>query len=378
MESSAHSLLAPSAADRWVFCTGSVRLAALYPGEDNDDTRWGHAAHAVSQLLLQGYAVPPGTMTPNGVVATDEMVDAAREYTGDVVEQLGPEWSALAHVERMIPIHRVHNACFGTPDLFAFDSARRILWLFDAKFGHRYVDPFENWQLLTYLPGVLDFLGLTGLDDQSLEVRFRIVQPRSWHPEGPRREWRFIAASVRALVNRITMAAEEAMGPDPTLVVGTHCRDCPGRHVCPALQAAGYRVADMGEKTVARELNAQEVGLELHFLEEAARLLGARISGLQAQGLAMARGGQRVPFHKVEHAAVREQWAVDAPQVVALGDMLNVPLTETKLKTPSQARTLLKNNGIDEAVISHYSKKPVGEARLAPENTNDVKKVFAK
>lgn len=378
MESGAHSLLAPSAAERWVFCPGSVRFAALYPGEDNDDTRWGQAAHSVSQWQFQGYAVPPGTMAPNGVVVTEEMVEAAQEYTGDVVEQLGPGWAAMAHVERMIPIHRIHTACFGTPDVFAFDSARRILWLVDAKFGHRYVDPFENWQLLTYLAGVLDFYGLTGLDEQHVEVRFRVIQPRSWHPEGPKREWRFNAAHARPYFNRIAMAAEEAMGNDPKLVVGSYCRDCPGRHACPQLQAAGYRAADLGGKTIARELNAQEVGLELFFLEEAAKLLDARISGLQAQGLAMARGGQRVPFHKVEHAAVREQWSAEKPAVIALGEMLNVSLTETTIKTPSQARKLLKANGIDEAVINHYAKKPVGEARLAPENSNDVRKVFSK
>lgn len=380
MDNGAHSLLAPSSAERWVFCSGSVRLAAQYPGEENEDSLWGQAAHSVGQGTLQGQPLAVGSMAPNGVVVTDEMVEAARMYTDDVFAEVGHLFSVpgVVFAERTIAIPRVHDACFGTPDLFALDRARRILWIFDAKFGHRYVDPFENWQLLTYLPGVLDFFGLNGMDDQTLEVRFRIIQPRSWHAEGPKREWRFIAADERGNINKISGAAHRAMGNNAELVVGPHCRDCPARHACPALQAAAYRAADQGQKVIARELNAHEVGLELYFLEQAQAELSARISGLQAQGLALLRQGQRVPFHRVDHAALHEVWSADAKAVEALGKMLNVDVMETKPKKPAAVRKLLSAAGIDASVINHYAKRPTGEARLASENTNDVRKVFSK
>lgn len=48
-----HAFLSASAAERWINCPGSARLAALYPEEHSAAAEEGSLAHAVAQLLIE-------------------------------------------------------------------------------------------------------------------------------------------------------------------------------------------------------------------------------------------------------------------------------------------------------------------------------------
>lgn len=48
-----HAFLSASAAERWINCPGSARLAALYPEEHSDAAEEGSLAHSLAQVLIQ-------------------------------------------------------------------------------------------------------------------------------------------------------------------------------------------------------------------------------------------------------------------------------------------------------------------------------------
>ena len=69
-------------------------------------------------------------------------------------------------IEERVAIPAVHANNWGTPDTWIFGhnatSGRARLVVIDYKFGHEFVEVFENWQLVDYLFGILQELGISG------------------------------------------------------------------------------------------------------------------------------------------------------------------------------------------------------------------------
>lgn len=342
-----HSVLAPSSAARWVVCPGSVTLSGQHPEPgDSQASREGTAAHWVASETLLGNPPPlVGTVAPNGVVVDPEMYEAAMDYARVVRRQA--VYPIL--VERRVDVPRVHPECYGTPDCWAFDRERGQLHVFDFKYGHRFVDVFENWQLACYAAGIIDELGL---GDEHVHITFHVVQPRAFYRGGPHRSWTLPASDLRGLVNILAVAAERALSPNPECVPNPECRDCSARHACPALQAAGYDTADYVRSAVPLELPAPAAGLELRYLKRASAILNARISGLEGQVEAKLRGGEIVPGWRMESVAGREKWKIPVAEVAAMGQTMGVDLTKpTDVITPAQAR----NAGLMPDLVDAYA-----------------------
>lgn len=366
---SAHSPFAPSSAARWVNCPASIAMARKYPDvcADPDAAEEGIAAHWVCSERLNGRDVPAGTIAPNGVETTDEMAEGADLYEDDVVGTLG---GLPMHVEQPVAVPSVHPECWGTPDVWAAGGSMLYLW--DYKFGHKPVDPFENWQLTAYASGILDRLGVTGLGDQHTRVVFRIVQPRSYHRDGPVREWSCMASDLRAAINRLHHSAHDKY---QTFHVGPECGYCPGRHACTALQFSTMRDADFAAQDVPPvDLAPEAAALELRLLQAAAARIQARVTGLEAQVLSTLRSGVAVPGYRVEFGSGRERWERPVEEVLALGSMLGVDLAKPPAAiTPVQARKA----GIPAEVVAAYAARPTGAARLTPDDGSLARRIFA-
>ena len=80
-----HSPIAPSSADIWMNCPGSVAMqAAQPPEEETEESREGTAAHWLLEQILLKLTVPADAIAPNGVPINDEMRAAVRELVDDV------------------------------------------------------------------------------------------------------------------------------------------------------------------------------------------------------------------------------------------------------------------------------------------------------
>lgn len=373
---SAHAILAPSSAARWVACAGSVALAALYPEtEESEESREGTAAHWAAFEVLHASPVALGQVAPNGFVLTEEMIEGAQEYVAAIDAALlahGLTRAALV-IERRVNIGRVHRENWGTPDCWFYDPLRKILVMFDFKFGHLMVEVFENWQLVDYVAGVVDELGL---DDLTTAVKMVIVQPRSFHRDGTVREWLARLCDLRAQINILTMAAEQALEPGAKCKPNPECKYCPARHACEVLQHDAYRAATIAKACTPLELSAQAVGLELRLLEQASQSLEARVSGLKAQAEAMMRRGQVVPGWIMAPTSGREAWREDKPlaELLQLGQLFGVDLAKPAAVTPAQAR----KKGIPEEVILQYAGKPSRGLALERDDGSTARRVFGK
>lgn len=371
----AHAVLAPSSAARWVACAGSVMLAALYPErEETEEAREGSASHWAAFEMLHGRPVAVGQVAPNGVVLSEEMIDGAEQYVEAIDAALarhGLGRDAL-HVEQRVAIPYVHEHNWGTPDCWFVSADGKTLVIFDYKYGHRFVEVFENWQLLDYCCGILSALGVDGLADQSLQVEFCIVQPRSYHRDGPVRTWSTLASNLRAHFNTLRNAAEAALLPGAVCTVNPECRDCPGRHACEAVQRAALSAVDMATQSTPLELPAAALALELRTLQRAADLLKARVSGLEETALYRIRGGELVPGYAVEAQVGRQEWTVPVDQVVALGSLMGKELSKPGVVTPKQALKL----GIDAATIKTMSTRAQKGLALVVDDGKAARKAF--
>jgi len=370
-----HAPLAPSSAHIWApdnGCRGSVALQAAYPGPpDSPDTLEGDAAHWYVAEVLNGRSPALGTVSPNGVPINAEMIDAAQGIVTDIRDTLKACTPGTPlRVEERVYAQSVHEANWGTPDAYAVDRGQRALHIWDFKYGHRFVDAARNWQMIDYAIAVLDSEGFSPVVafDHALEqwngwrVSLTIAQPRNYDPMGPIREWHTTGEALRdTYLARLRQSAYEAMQPGAPYTTGEHCRDCTGRHVCPALQRAAAIAMDVSLTAQPVNLPPHAVGLELRQIDDAMARLDARKTGLEEHALGLIRGGTRIPFFSAQHASGRERWTVPVGEVFALGDMLGVPVRKPpEAITPAQARKA----GIDAGVIQAYAETPKGALRL--------------
>lgn len=383
--SAAHAFLAPSAAGRWVLCPGSARMEALHPeGGDKEAAAEGTACHWAMEMRFKGHMVAVGARDPAGTIITQEMVEAAELIYDDVITTLGPNWPNMVMVELRVNIPRVHAQNWGTPDVRAWvqlPNGRRVLYIWDLKFGHKHVEVFENWQLLDYAAGCMteanDWAAQhrqAAFPESMVDIVLRVVQPRSYHNDGPIREWKLTADALRDFVFRLSMAADEATGVDPQCKPHPDaCEYCSARHACAALQKAAYHAIEIAHRAQSITMTPQALGLELRTIRHALGLLEARDSGLAQQVESTLAAGKHVPFWAMELTGGRTRWEVAPEVVIATGAAMGLDLAKPQEPiTPKQAR----DKGLDAGLVSAMSHTPAGVRKLKEDTGATARKTF--
>lgn len=366
-----HARLSPSAASRWVKCPGSISMGEAYPDNTRSESaEEGTAAHWVgSEALSTGVWHPVGTVTPNGLGVTIEMVECAGVYVAAVAQSLGDYRPELV-VEQPLVCADIHPECWGTPDLWYFIPEIMELHIWDYKHGFGIVEPYENYQLMCYFSGALHQVAErlqqpVGLIDQQITVVLHIVQPRPFHTLGPVREWRQKAWFLRGYINGMTLAAQKALQPNPECRTGSHCLYCAGAKAdaCETLRKASYTAVDYCENTSAAQLTPGALSREIAVLQRIEQLVKARLNGMTQQAIGAIERGELLPGWAVENGKGRQTWNKPLEEVVALGAMMGVDLTAPpQAITPSQA----KKAGLPKELVDAYSIIPSTGKKLVP------------
>lgn len=374
----AHARIAPSSLSLTVACEGSVQLQEKVPPvPETEEEAEGTAAHVVAVAHAAGQVWPAGhKFTSNGRewTVTDDMFDGAQMFT----KAMGG-FHGYLRLEDGVSITEVHpTECFGTPDGWRFfpdgfgPSKTPVLRVGDYKYGHRYVEEFENHQLVSYARGVMQRLNL---NDDNLILELIVVQPRCFTAD-PVRVWRIPAVEVRPLVNIEYHAAEAALGPNPPTRTGNHCMDCKARHLCKTLRFSAAAIVTFAGTAEASTLDPTAMGQELRMLDDAMKQLEARKTGVAAQVEAFLRAGQAVPMWGLEPMRSNRQWNEGlTPDAIAdVGDVLGINLRKpASVITPTQAI----DAGIDEDIVMEYAHRPKPRLGLKPDKSAKIRKAFS-
>lgn len=357
----------------WVKCPAFVRMnrtpqaAVIEAQQDNTVREEGTAIHWVAeQIMLHQYVPQVGSFAPNDVEITDELQDAALFYV-DVLTRDGYDW----HIEEQLHAPSIHPECGGTPDAFSFRSASAPeILLRDLKGGFRNVEVFPNWQLIGYLAAILDaYPGLQFETDAIVD--FAIIQPRSYHVDGPVRGHRMLLRDTLPYIYQLSDAAHRTL--DGPAVAGPQCDDCAARASCSVAHAAGMRALEIAGEPDVHDLPVAAVDYELLRIDEALRILEARRTGLTAQAQVMLRKGVMLPHFHMEAGNGRLKWEDDA-QALAMGQLLGVDIAKpAKPITPTQALKFMPRE-----LIEGMSKRSRGEMKLTRIDGNEAVKAFSK
>lgn len=379
----AHAFLAPSSAPQWVFCAASPSAQQQYPQEETDDTRDGTASHWVASETLDSYVAAGnpvqlpsdfiGKTAPNGVLITGEMAEGAQMYVNDIL-QVAQQHGLLQclQVEQRVYISRIHpDQNWGTPDCWVYDMKSNTLYLWDYKFGHKFVSIFENYQIMDYTIGVIDKLGG---DDQTLNVVMRIVQPRCYNHGEPIREWRVKGSDLRGYANKLKAAAGKATDENPTYTSGSHCMECSARRACPGATSAAMASIDVVNMCGSLiDLPPDVAGLELTMLTRAAEALKARITGLEVQVEETIKAGTPIDGWSFKKTFGRAKWNKPPAFIVALGKAFKKDFSKNDVITPNQAIKL----GVDESVISAHTTKGNAGIKLIQDDGSLARHIFS-
>ena len=354
--------------------SGCWALNRSYPDtSDPEASAEGTAAHEVAATYRERKWAA-GELTTNGVAVTREMLDGAAEYRGYIDEILGPNYKATLESQIRIPCLHLTDAG-GTPDAYAVNEIVGYLELFDYKFGHGFVEVFENWQLLAYASGLVELPAVKG---KVRMIRMHIVQPRSYDVRGITRTWMISIDELAPYRDRLRERISEIELGVAETATGSQCGYCNARHACTTLQRSGFKVADYSMSAMPHEMSPEAVGYELSILDAADQRIKARRGGLEAYALSMIRNGKIVPGRAIRHGSGRELWKVPADQVDQLGMLFGEELMKPREPvTPNQARARLKGK-LDEAVINSMTERSPGEAKLVAENINEARRAFAR
>lgn len=360
----AHAKFAPSSMYLTVACPGWIKQASLMPPEpDTESIREGDAGHWVAATAATGG--PAGAITPNGVEITEEMLDGAALWC-EALE------GYPAHIETPVQIQRVHmRDCWGTPDARQWAEPTLILRAADYKFGYGFVDEFENWQLLTYMVGMIDELRLYERPDAAdIRLEMTVVQPRYYNGK-PIRTWQIMLPEIWPYLERMQAAVREAESESPRIVSGTHCTYCPARATCSTYRKTIGNGIDFAGRADPMLSKPDDVGRELKVVQEFIKRLEARETGLAALAEAMIRQGKRVPYFSLEQSVGRLAWTMPL-EVIEMTARLNgkTVMAPAKPITPTQARD---RKILDARVISEYAARPNGAFKLVPDSTKTLR-----
>lgn len=356
-------------------CNGSFRAQQAYPPLDVEPSQSrleGRACHEVAQKLFKNepFSDLVGSLSKDGIVITDELFDAAREYFNEVWGFCNTHGRLHdLHVEEVCPVPG-YGDWYCIPDAWVYVPEVKVLRVWDAKFGHRIVDPFENWQLLIEAFSICE-----QFQTPPDIIELVIVQSRGFTSDGTVRKWALTYDELCTYRQQVNETMPRVLDTAPLCTPGPWCLDCSARAHCDTLKQQSYAGVDYVQSLQTHNLSGHALGVELRLLQRAQEMIKMRLSGLEEQALHEIKQGQHVTFYSAKTTYGRKRWKKDVPvdQVIFMAELQGVDVRKPQeLDTP--ARCIKK--GIDPSVVEQYAETPVTGVKLEQVDERSIRSVF--
>jgi hypothetical protein len=315
----------------------------------------------------------------HAIEVDEEMAETARTYVDYVRGRFGASALNVLHIEQRFSLAAL-NPPFdagGTADAVIYHANERRLEVIDLKGGRGVVVEAEgNKQLRTYALGAV--LANPALDVGTVQVT--IVQPRAGRDAIRSEEFdpvelmewtsdlmdamRSSSLAMAAYAEVRGEVSREEWG-ETNLRAGEHCRFCPARAICPtqekaALEAAGVWFDDLDQpqlKNAPDELDPARLARVL----DAAGMIEDWLNAVRALAHNLAQAGTEIPGYVLVEKIGRRRWKDEAAAEVALSDLPDDVVFETKLRSIAQIEKALgaKRKREFEGLLSSLVETPV-------------------
>lgn len=301
---SAHAILSPSSASRWINCPPSAMLNAEAGDRDTVFTREGTLAHAVAELKARKYFIGMGPQKYGAALRkfkADELwqdeMDGHTDAYMDALKDIAATFTDTPYValEQRVDFSEYVPEGFGTADCIMIGG--EVLHIVDFKYGKGVdVSAEDNPQLKLYAVGaILQYMAFYDI----FTVRMTIVQPRiKREPD----TWEIEARNLLYWADGVVKpAAQLAIAGEGEFAEGEWCRWCAVRANCRARAGANTALEDFGCK-MPPLLTDEEVGRALTL----GRRLKSWLSDLEEYALiACLNGADITGWKAVEGRSVR-------------------------------------------------------------------------
>jgi len=397
-------------------CAGSVRKTAGMPNTAGQAAMMGTAAHKIVEHMLkagntdatkfhnwivqvaqagddEALLFEPGdpmamSNKPGwfAFIADDTMVNGVQMMIDEVERVKAEMMEPILYTERYLDGKWLDDRLGGTADVTLMEAIPDWIHLFDYKNGRLLVEVDDNEQMKSYAVFLLhEHPGALG-------VVVHLVQPNSFHEDGPVRTVMFTADELKLFELQMKEAADATSKPNAPLRAGDWCTFCPAKLACETFDSLVKQevfadfaadppedellpppdLADFPEDTSGDEYRAAlaRKAKWIPMLDQLGRDVHARI---QVELLS----GNKVGDFKLVRGKSNRKWSPDeATAQKVLHNKWGIPedllLNPPEMKSPAQveklARTVGKQPKIMKGIVDSLAKKPPGKIVIAPGN----------
>jgi hypothetical protein len=345
----AHSnIVGGSTAKRVIACPGSVKLVQQMPPRPS--SRYadeGTLCHTIMEAVLTQDRQPEEFIgrTLGNVTVTQELIETKIRPAMAALGEIDPNFDMTYECEAIVGFGDALPGVFGSADLVGRIGDTAIV--LDWKFGDGVdVAVEENPQAMFYAAAAMRTPKVAWAFKGATNIECIIVQPTAAKPV---KWWRTTPDRIRDFERQLFAAVKEALGPDPSMQTGDHCRWCAAKPVCPLLTGA----VDRALKTSLQNIDATQLAAML----EQAPLIEDYLLEVRVMAQQILENGLPVPGFKLVQKRATRQWINQDEAKAALSrlGLDETELTETKLVSPAQAEKALKKRKIelpDELVVA--------------------------
>lgn len=376
MPPSAHAVLSPSSANRWLHCTKSARLELEFSEKESDAAAEGTAAHALCEHKVKK-ALKQRSRRPVSEYDSDEMEELTDAYKDYVLEQLAQERQTCpdtqVFVETRLDLTSYVPGSFGTCDCLIVSDEK--LHIIDFKYGQGVlVYAEENPQMKLYALGALDIYD--GLYDFK-EVEMTIFQPRRENVS----TWTETVEELRRWAeDELKPKAELANAGEGEFCSGDWCLFCKAAVKCRARAQAKLELAKQ-EFSLPPIITDEEIEEILPRLPDLTKWVNDIMA--YATDAALNHGKRWKGFKMVEGRSIRKYSNEDAV-IKAAKEAGYTDIFKTSLITLTEMEKLMGKKKFKET-LGGLVVKPQGKPTLVPDTDkrsaitgNDAKSDFKK